>query len=66
MSALPPPHTDSARLERALDRLAAHCELAALRSEQFEQRRVSVQARLEQELGAELASRLLTGLTPAA
>jgi hypothetical protein len=59
------PHVDSARLERALDRLAAHCELAARRSEHLEQRRLSVQARLEQELGTELASRLLTGLTPA-
>ena len=57
-----PQHTDAARLQRALDRLAAHCELAARRAEVIEQKRVSVRTRLEQELGPELTHVLLTGL----
>jgi hypothetical protein len=61
MTAAPQP-SDIARLERALDRLAAHCELAALRATKIEERRVTVRARLEQELGPELASVLLAGL----
>jgi len=57
-----PQHTDAARLDRALDRLLAHCELAARRSELIEQKRVSVRTRLEQELGPDLARVLLSGL----
>jgi hypothetical protein len=57
-----PQHADAARLERALDRLLAHCELAARRSELIEQKRVSVRTRLEQELGPELTHVLLSGL----
>ena len=40
----------------------AHCELAARRAELIEQKRVSVRARLEQELGPELTHVLLSGL----
>ena len=61
MSAVPQ-HTDAARLDRALDRLLAHCELAARRSELIEEKRVSVRTRLEQELGPDLARVLLSGL----
>jgi len=57
-----PQHTDDARLQRALDRLDAHCELAARRSALIEQKRVSVRAQLEQELGPELTHVLLAGL----
>jgi hypothetical protein len=55
-------NTDAARLDRALDRLMAHCELAARRAELIGQKRVSVRTRLEQELGPELTRLLLTGL----
>lgn len=61
MSVAPPPF-DSARLERALDRLAVHCDLAVRRSAQIEQRRASVRERLEEELGSELTQKLLVGL----
>ena len=57
-----PQNTDAARRERALDRLAAHCELAARRSTVIEEKRASVRARLERELGPELTSVLLAGL----
>ena len=57
-----PQHTDAARLERALDRLLAHCEVAGRRAELIEQKRVSVRTRLEQELGPELTRVLLSGL----
>ena len=57
-----PQHIDAARLDRALDRLLAHCELAARRAELIEQKRVSVRTRLEQELGPELTRVLLSGL----
>ena len=53
---------NAARLDRALDRLMAHCELAARRSELIEHKRVSVRTRLERELGPELTHLLLTGL----
>jgi hypothetical protein len=63
MSAVPQ-HVDAARLDRALDRLAAHCELAAWRAGLIEQKRVVVRTRLEEELGPELTRMLLTGLAP--
>jgi hypothetical protein len=53
-------------MERALDRLAEHCELTARRNSRIEERRVAVQARLELELGSDLARTLLRGLAPAA
>lgn len=62
MSAAPQPF-DPARIERALDRLFEHCELAGRRKALIEERRVAVRARLEQELGPELTRTLLTGLT---
>ena len=52
----------SARSRRALDRLAAHCELSAKREAAIEERRAQVRARLEHELGPELARTLLEGL----
>jgi hypothetical protein len=58
--------TDTARLERALDRLADHCELTARRQARIEERRQVVLARLERELGPELARTLLRGLASAA
>ncbi|MGE5272277.1 MAG: hypothetical protein ACM3QU_00680 [Verrucomicrobiota bacterium] len=57
---------DPARLERALDRLAEHCELTARRNTRIEERRRAVLALLEFELGPELARTLLSGLAPAA
>ncbi len=62
MSAAPQPR-DPARLERALDRLVEHGELAEQRAVVIEERRVAVRARLERELGPELTRRLLTSLT---
>ena len=55
-----------ARLERALDRLAEHCELTARRHARVEERRRAVRAVLELELGPDLTRTLLTGLAPAA
>jgi hypothetical protein len=63
MSAAP---RDPARIERALDRLADHCELTARRQARIEERRIVVLARLERELGPELTRTLLRGLAPAA
>jgi hypothetical protein len=57
---------DPARIERALDRLAEHCELTAKRNARIEERRLAVRALLELELGPELARTLLSGLAPAA
>jgi hypothetical protein len=62
MSTAPEPR-DLARLERALDRLSEHCDLAGRRMALIEERRVAVRARLEQELGPELTGTLLIGLT---
>ena len=62
MSAAPQP-LDPTRLERALDRLSEHCELAGRRAALIEERRVAVRARLEQELGPKLTGTLLGGLT---
>jgi hypothetical protein len=61
-----PQEFDAARYDRALDRLADHCELTAKRQAAIEERRAVVRARLEHELGSELTRRLLTGLAPAA
>jgi hypothetical protein len=61
-----PQEFDAARYDRALDRLAEHCELQAMRTAAIEERRTVVRARLEHELGSELTHRLLTGLAPAA
>ncbi|HEY7692878.1 MAG TPA: hypothetical protein VH816_11110 [Gaiellaceae bacterium] len=60
------PNNDEARLDRALDRLAEHCELTARRAAVIEERRVVVRAQLEHELGSELTRKLLVGLAPAA
>ena len=57
---------DSARLDRALDRLAEACELTARRDAAIEARRAAVRARLEHELGSELTRMLLAGLSRAA
>jgi hypothetical protein len=65
MSVAPQP-VDPARLDRALDRLAAHCEVVGRMSARIEERRPHVQAQLERELGPELTRTLLAGLvTPA-
>jgi len=56
---------DPARIERALDRLAEHCELMSRRNARIEERRPAVRALLELELGPELARTLLAGLAPA-
>ncbi|HEY7604101.1 MAG TPA: hypothetical protein VH760_07545 [Gaiellaceae bacterium] len=61
-----PPNDEPARLDRALDRLAEHCELTARRTAAIEERRLVVRARLERELGPELARVLLNGLASAA
>jgi hypothetical protein len=61
-----PQNDDPARLERALDRLAEHCELSARRSAALEEHRAAVRARLEHELGSELTRMLLAGLAHAA
>jgi hypothetical protein len=61
MSAAPQP-IDRARLERALDRLSAHCELVGHRTAQIEERRAAVHAELERRLGAALTRTLLSGL----
>jgi hypothetical protein len=62
MSCAPQP-LDPVRRERALDRLFEHCELTGQRTKYIEHRRAAVLARLEQELGPELAFTLLGGLT---
>ena len=56
---------DAARLERALDRLADHCEAFGRMTTRIEERRREVRDQLEQELGPELARMLLAGLAPA-
>ena len=53
-------------MERALDRLAEACELTTRRQSRIEVRRMAVVARLERELGPDLARVLLRGLAPAA
>jgi hypothetical protein len=60
-----PQRHDEARVGRALDRLASHCDLAVRRSERIEQRRRDVREQLERELGPDLVERLLSGLAPA-
>ena len=56
---------DVARLERALDRLADHCESFGRMTARIEERRREVRAQLERELGPELVLRLLAGLASA-
>jgi hypothetical protein len=60
-----PQSLDAARMERALDRLADHCEVVARLTAHVDERRLVVRERLEQELGAELTQRLLSGLVAA-
>jgi hypothetical protein len=60
-----PQPVDPARLDRALDRLAAHCEVVGRMSAPIDQRRPNVQAQLERELGPELTRTLLAGVAPA-
>lgn len=62
MSAAPEP-LDPARVDRALDRLAEHCDVVARLTAHIEARRPIVRERLEQELGPELTRVLLRGLT---
>lgn len=64
MSVAPQP-IDSSRLDRALDRLAAHCEVAGEMTRHIESRRSQVRAQLERELGPELMHKLLSGLARA-
>jgi len=55
-------HVDPARLDRALDRLAAHCEAVGRMTRHVEERRSShVRAQLERELGPGLTQKLLAG-----
>jgi hypothetical protein len=60
-----PEHLDPARLDRALDRLAAHCEVVGRMTRHVEERRPQVRAQLERELGPELTRKLLAGLSAA-
>ena len=57
---------DPAGMERALDRLAEHCELTTKRQSRIEERRVAVLARLELELGPDIARPLLLSPSPVA
>jgi hypothetical protein len=61
MSVAPQP-ADPARLDRALDRLAEHCEVIGRMTARIEERRAQVRAQLELELGPELTRTLLAGL----
>jgi hypothetical protein len=61
MSVAPGP-IDPARLDRALDRLAQHCEAIDRMTARIEERRPLVRAELERELGPELTRTLLAGL----
>ena len=60
-----PEHLDPARLDRALDRLAAHSEVVGRMTRPVEERRPQVRAQLERELGPELTRKLLAGLSTA-
>jgi hypothetical protein len=62
MNVAPQP-MDPARLDRALDRLAAHCEVVGRMTRHIEERRPQVRAQLERELGPELTQKLLAGLS---
>jgi hypothetical protein len=53
---------DAARLDRALDRLAEHCEAIGRITAAIEERRPQVRAQLERELGPELTQTLLVAL----
>jgi len=61
VNAVPEP-LDPARVDRALDRLAEHCDVVARLIAHIEERRPVVRERLEQELGPELTRVLLRGL----
>ena len=61
VNAVPEP-LDPARVDRALDRLAEHCDVVARLTAHIEERRPIVRERLEQELGPELTQVLLRGL----
>ena len=65
MCAAPEP-VDAARQQRAIVRLQEACEIVGRRTVAIEKRRVEVRERLEQELGPELARKLLSGLAPTA
>ena len=60
------PQSDPERSGRGFERLAEHCELSAKQAAAIEERRAQVRARLEHELGPELARTLLAGLASAA
>ena len=60
-----PQPLDAARLDRALERIAEHCEVVACLTASVEERRPVVRERLERELGPELTRLLLTGLSAA-
>jgi len=64
VNAAPDPF-DPARLDRALDRIAEHCEVVARLTARVEERRPVVRKQLEQELGLELTNKLLAGLARA-
>ncbi len=64
MNTAPQP-IDPARFDRALDRLAEHCDVVFRLTAHIEERRPVVRARLEQELGPELTRVLLRGLAAA-
>jgi hypothetical protein len=64
MYAAPEP-LDSARVDRALDRLWEHCDVVSRLTAHVEERRPIVRERLEQELGPELTRVLLRGLAAA-
>jgi hypothetical protein len=57
-----PQSGDSARLDRALDRLAEHCEVIGRMTLRIEERRGQVRAQLERELGPDVTRTLLAGL----
>jgi hypothetical protein len=53
---------NEARLDRALDHLAEHCEVIGRVTAASEERRPQARAQLERELGPELTRTLLAGL----
>jgi hypothetical protein len=59
---VPPEPRDTGRIDRALDRLAEHCDAIGRMTAALEERRPQVRAQLESELGPELTRTLLAGL----
>jgi hypothetical protein len=53
---------NEARLDRALEHLAEHCEAIGRVTAASEERRPQVRAQVERELGPELTPTLLAGL----